>query len=247
MVDDDTELCDVLQKYLAIEGFDLVGVHEGPGGVAAALSGNYDLVLLDVMLPGLSGFEVLRRIRTAPGETSRIPVLMLTARGDAVDRIVGLEVGADDYLPKPFNERELVARMRAILRRAQAGPSARGNLSPVVEHHQDAARLRIGDVELDMGSRSVRRGGQEIVLTAVEFDTLAVLMKSVGVVVTRQSISQQVFDRQLLPFDRSLDTHMSNLRRKLGSYPDGSERIKTLRSIGYIYVMPESVVETTPS
>ena len=233
MVDDDRELYDVLQQYLAIEGFELAGVHDGESGVVAALSGEYALVLLDVMLPGANGFEVLRRIRSTPSPASRVPVLMLTARGDAVDRIVGLEVGADDYLPKPFNERELVARMRAILRRAPVE-------TPVVVAAQlptETERLQVGDVTLDMAARRACRNEQTIELTAVEFDLLALLLRHSGKVVSRQSIAREVLDRQLLPFDRSIDTHMSNLRRKLGPHPDDGDRIKTLRSIGYIYVV----------
>lgn len=224
IIDDDRELCEILQQYLAIENFEVSGVHEGTSGVEAALSGEYAIVLLDVMLPGLNGFEVLRRVRAAPSPAGRVPVLMLTARGDAMDRIVGLEVGADDYLPKPFNERKLVARIRAILRRAAtpSAPPAEASTSP---------GLRVGDVELEVGERRVRRGEQEV-------DLLALLLRHAGRVVPRHEVSRQVLDRQLLPFDRSIDTHMSNLRRKLGPQPGGShERIKTVRGVGYIYVL----------
>lgn len=152
LIVDDRELCEMLQQYLAIENFQVTGTHEGPSGVEAALSGQHDIVLLDVMLPG-NGFEVLRRVRAAPAPAGRVPVLMLTARGDALDRIAGLEVGADDYLPKPFNERELVARIRAILRRA--GASAAPPAQTL-----DSQRLRVGDVELEVevGERRARRG-----------------------------------------------------------------------------------------
>lgn len=235
IIDDDRELCEILTQYLAIENFQVTSVHEGESGVAAALSGQYALVLLDVMLPGFNGFEVLRRVRAAPSPAGRVPVLMLTARGDAMDRVVGLEVGADDYLPKPFNDRELVARIRAILRRAQA-PVSVGEAVPPSE------RLRVGDVELEVGERRVLRGGEELELTAVEFDLLALLLRHAGHVVPRQTIALEVLDRQLLPFDRSIDTHISNLRRKIGPHTIGGratgERIKTVRSVGYIYALP---------
>ena len=234
IIDDDRELCDILKQYLAIEHFEVTGVHDGEGGVEAALSGEYALVLLDVMLPGFNGFEVLRRVRAAPTPASRVPVLMLTARGDAMDRIVGLEVGADDYLPKPFNERELVARIRAILRRAPR--AAHASSEQAAKSNPESERLRVGDVELEVGERRVLRGGQDVELTAVEFDLLTLLMRQAGKVVSRQEIARQVLDRQLLPFDRSIDTHISNLRRKLGPHA-GSERIKTVRSVGYIYVL----------
>ncbi len=233
MVDDDRELFQILQQYLVLEGFEVTGVHEGQGGVTAALSGDYAMVLLDVMLPNLNGFEVLRQIRGAASPHARVPVLMLTARGDAVDRIVGLEVGADDYLPKPFNERELVARMRAILRRSpneSSAASTDSSVPPANEH-----RLQVGDVMLDGGERRVWRDDTEIELTAVEFDLLAMLLKEAGHVVARRDIARQVLDRPLSPFDRSIDTHMSNLRRKLGAHKDDSERVKTVRGVGYIY------------
>lgn len=164
------------------------------------------------MLPGFNGFEVLRRVRAATAPAGRVPVLMLTARGDALDRIVGLEVGADDYLPKPFNERELVARIRAILRRAGATAAPPAEIV-------DSQRLRVGDVELEVGERRVRRGGREVELTGVEFDLLALLLRHAGKVVLRPEVSRQVLDRQLLPFDRSIDTHMSNLRASSARSP----------------------------
>ena len=231
MVDDDRELFQILQQYLALEGFDLTGVHEGQGGVHAALTGDYALVLLDVMLPNLNGFEVLRQIRSAASPRARVPVLMLTARGDAVDRIVGLEVGADDYLPKPFNERELVARMRAILRRSPVGENVAAPTTAPAEDN----RLRVDDVCLDNDERRVWCEESEIELTAVEFDLLAMLMNAAGHVVARRDIARQVLDRPLSPFDRSIDTHMSNLRRKLGAHQTSGERIKTVRGVGYIY------------
>jgi two-component system, OmpR family, response regulator CpxR len=180
------------------------------------------------MLPGMNGFEVLRRVRTL----SRTPVLMLTARGEEVDRIVGLEIGADDYLPKPFNPRELVARIRAILRRANPGTD---------NGHATRRRIRlvIGDVELDGGSRLVRRGGLDVNLTTVEFDLLQALMETAGRAVTREELTRAVLGRDFSTFDRSIDTHVSNLRRKLGPTGNGTERIKTVRNVGYLYALPD--------
>jgi two-component system response regulator CpxR len=178
------------------------------------------------MLPGLNGFEVLRRIRSE----SKVPVLMLTARGDDVDRIVGLEIGADDYLPKPFNPRELVARIRAILRRAKTD-------EPRDESRDQAAArsLTVGDVQLDAGTRVVTRGGEMVELTAVEFDLLEKLLRAAGRIITREELSKDVLGRSTSPFDRSIDMHISNLRKKLGHHSGLLERIKTVRGVGYIY------------
>ncbi len=222
VIDDDRGMCELVVEYLGPEGFAVEAVHNGEEGIERALSGGHALVVLDVMLPGLNGFEVLRRIRA----TSRVPVLMLTARGEDIDRIVGLEIGADDYLPKPFNPRELVARIRAILRRAR----------PDETRHQDADdQLTVGDVELEVSTRVVRRAGQEVALTAVEYEILERMLRSVGRIVRRDDLVKEVLGRSLSPFDRSIDTHVSNLRRKLGHYPLNSERIKTVRGVGYIY------------
>lgn len=218
MVDDDTELCEMVGEYLKIEGFTVDAVHNGASGLQAAQDGDYALMLLDIMLPEMSGLDVLRRLRNSG---SSLPVLMLTARGDASDRVVGLEIGSDDYLPKPFDERELVARLRAILRRAQTFES--GEL------------LRIGDLEMNIGARSVKRGLEVIPFTSVEFDILAMLVRAAGNVVERDAIARTVLGRPLLHFDRSIDTHISRLRRKLGPREDGAERIVTLRSVGYLY------------
>ncbi|HEX8235378.1 MAG TPA: response regulator transcription factor [Abditibacteriaceae bacterium] len=231
MVDDDVELCEMITEYLLPEGFTVTAVHDGEAAVQKAQEGNYSLLLLDVMLPRLNGFEVLRRLRAASAGASgaSVPVLMLTARGHAVDRIVGLEIGADDYLPKPFDERELVARMRAILRRSQTGHTA-----------QKTSRetLTVGDVVMDSGARTVSVGDNLVALTAAEFDLLALLLRGAGTVVERDYMAQEVLDRDLLPFDRSIDTHISHVRRKLGPYPGQAERIKTVRGVGYIYVLP---------
>ena len=224
IIDDDEELCDLVSEYLTVEGFNTTSVHDGQTGLEAALSGAYDLAILDVMLPKLNGFDVLRNLR----ERSGLPVLMLTARGDDMERIVGLEIGADDYLPKPFNPRELVARLRAILRRASNDEAEQA----------PAERIAIDDLELSSSSRSVKRGGEELPVTSVEFDLLLALLREAGSVVKKEVLSETVLERRLSPYDRSLDMHISNLRKKLGSRPDGSERIKTVRSVGYIYTVP---------
>lgn len=221
IVDDDTELCDLVAEYLDQEGFEAEAVHDGDAGVARGLEGGHDLVILDVMLPGIGGFEVLRRIR----EKSRVPVLMLSARGEEVDRIVGLELGADDYLPKPFNPRELAARIRAVLRRTSKDGAAEGG--PAV--------LRVGDLEMDLGAREVRRSGEVIELTGAEFAILEALVREAGSVVDRNELSVQALGRRASAFDRSLDVHLSNLRRKLGPAADGGDRIKTVRGVGYLY------------
>jgi DNA-binding response OmpR family regulator len=224
VVDDDVELCQLLAEYLAQEGFIVESVHSGLKGVERALSGEHAIVVLDVMLPEIKGFEVLRRVRTH----SRTPVLMLTARGDDQDRILGLEMGADDYLPKPFNPRELSARIEAVLRRSRA---------PATEARPGSGeRLVVEDIELDKGARIARRKGQAVELTGVEFDLLEAFLNSAGSVLSREEMVQAVLGRAFSPFDRSIDTHVSNLRRKLGPRTDGTERIKGVRGIGYLYV-----------
>src|SRR6267142_903 len=222
IIDDDIALCELVTEYLEPLGFAIESVHRGDLGAERALAGEHALVVLDVMLPGLNGFEVLRRIRAE----SKIPVLMLTARGDDVDRIVGLEICADDYLPKPFNPRELTARIRAILRRTTTDASADQSASK---------KLSVGDVELDGSTRTVSRAGKNVELTAVEFDLLEKLLRAAGRIVTREDLSKQVLGRSSSPFDRSIDMHISNLRKKLGARSGATERIKTVRGVGYIY------------
>jgi DNA-binding response OmpR family regulator len=222
IIDDDEELCELVTEYLEVEGFETEAVHDGASGLAEAQSGKYDMAILDVMLPKMNGFDVLRNLR----ESSALPVLMLTARGDDMERIVGLEIGADDYLPKPFNPRELVARLRAILRRVATDE---------VGGHPE--KLIVEDLELSASARSARLDGEELPLTSVEFDLLSALVKEAGNVVKKEDLSETVLERELSPYDRSLDMHISNLRKKLGSRPDGSERIKTVRSVGYIYTV----------
>jgi two-component system response regulator CpxR len=227
VVDDDAELCKLVSRFLGAEGFAVQTVQTSTEGIERALSGKYNLVVLDVMLPGIDGFEVLRRIRPK----TNIPVLMLTARGDDLDRILGLEIGADDYLPKPFNTRELSARVRAILRRA--------NSAGAVENLSGDKAIRIGDLELNPGARTVRRNNEVLNLTTVEFDLLGKLLKSAGRVVGREELTKEVLGREFSPFDRSIDTHVWNLRKKIGISPDGTERIKGIRGIGYLYTLPD--------
>jgi two-component system, OmpR family, response regulator CpxR len=221
VVDDDAGLCELLTRFLAREGFATSWAPNGAAGVERALAEEYSLIMLDVMMPDTDGFEVLRRIRLQ----SRTPVLMLTARGDTQDRIRGLELGADDYLPKPFDPAELVARIRAILRRA-------------APHGPAVPAITLGDLELDGGTRSVRRSGAPVELTTVEFDLLAVLLRVAGTTVSREDLVRDVLGREFSPFDRSIDTHVCNLRRKLGPLEDGAERIKGVRGAGYLYACP---------
>ena len=227
LVDDDAGLCDLLAEYLGTEGFDVTVVHDGLSAVPKALGGDFSLVVLDVMLPGRGGLDVLKDLR----RESSVPVLMLTARGDDVDRILGLELGADDYLPKPFNPRELSARMRAILRRGRPAETAEAR-----DGHE--APLSVGNLQLDVSARYVSTDGRRIDLTTMEYDLLEALMRSPGAIFSREKLMQQVFKRSFSPFDRSLDVHISNLRHKIGPYPDGSDRIKTVRGVGYILSFP---------
>jgi two-component system response regulator CpxR len=221
VVDDDVELCQLVTRFLTREGFDISRATSGEAGIERALAEDFSLIMLDVMLPGAGGFDVLRRIRLQ----SRIPVLMLTAKGDTHDRILGLELGADDYLPKPFDPAELVARIRAILRRTAPRRPAQ-------------AAIASGDIELDGGTRTVRRRGVALDLTTVEFDLLVALLAVAGNTVSREALVNEVLGRDFSPFDRSIDTHVCNLRRKLGPLPDGGERIKGVRGAGYLYASP---------
>jgi two-component system response regulator CpxR len=205
------------------EGYDVEAVHNGTEGVERALSGDHALVVLDVMLPDVRGFEVLRQLRAR----SRMPVLMLTARGNEQDRILGLEMGADDYLAKPFNPRELSARIEAILRRS-------GDRRTVDAR---AGELAVDDVTMNKASRMVRRGPEPLDLTTVEFDLLEALLRAAGRVIPRDELVRTVLNRPFSPFDRSIDTHVSNLRRKLGPGADGLDRIKSVRGIGYQYTL----------
>jgi len=225
VIDDDVELCSLVSEYLQSEGFQIECVHNGESGLERALAGDQVLVVLDVMLPGLNGFDVLRRIRDA----SNIPVLLLTARGEDVDRIVGLEIGADDYLPKPFNPRELVARIRAVLRRTK---TAEGSLGDT---------LRVGGIELNPATRTVLQDGRRVDLTSVEFNLLQVLLQEAGQVVSRERLVDSVLGRKFSPFDRSIDMHVSKVRKKLGDADNGADYIKTVRGVGYIFARPAKV------
>ena len=218
LIDDDVELCSMLVDYLGRYGFHVTAVHRGDTGLKESLKKQCALILLDVMLPGLDGFEVLKRIRAV----SSTSVLLLTARGDDVDRIVGLEIGADDYLPKPFNPRELLARMRAILRRSS---STEATIEPTL--------LQADGLELDTAARTVSQNGERIDLTDVEFALLEALLHSPGKVVTREELAENVLGRKFHPFDRSLDMHISRLRRKLGGKGMEDDRVKTVRGTGY--------------
>jgi len=229
VIDDDIELCELLKDYLSGEGFSVDAVHRGDEGAEKATLGDYGLVVLDVMLPGMNGFDVLRKVR----EQSKVPVVMLTARGDDIDRIVGLELGADDYLPKPFNPRELIARIRAVQRRTDATIHA----DPLSD---SATEICVGDVMLCTTSRNVKRSGETVDLTSVEFNLLNVLLSRAGEVISREDLVVAVLGRQLSAYDRSIDVHISALRKKLGHYSGDLERIRTIRSVGYLYALPES-------
>src|ERR1044071_7680488 len=224
VIDDDVEFCKLVTRFLTQEGFQIESVNGGRAGAEKALSGHHSLVVLDVIMSGTNGFDVQRRIRAE----SRIPVLMLTAKGDALDRVLGLEMGADDYLPKPFNPQELVARIRAILRRAKPDLSSSKPTTPIV----------VGDVEMDVRARVVRREHEVVNLTTVEFDLLEILLRAAGEVMGREKLTRDVLGREFSPFDRSIDTHVCNLRKKIGPLPDGTDRIKGVRGIGYLYALP---------
>jgi two-component system response regulator CpxR len=213
LIDDDVELCGLLKEFLKREGFGLDVEHEGRRGLDRAAAGGWDLVILDVMLPGMDGFAILRELR----KKSRMPILMLTARGEDVDRIVGLELGADDYLAKPFNPRELAARIRAILRRTEPQAAERG---PV----------EVNGMVLDPASREVSVDGQRIEVTTLEFDILEILMRGAGRVLSRDALMEALYNRKTTPFDRSIDMHISHLRKKLEI---SRALIKTIRGVGY--------------
>lgn len=222
LIDDDTELTKLLEEYLEEEQIHLETAHDGPAGLEKALHGSYAAVVLDVMLPGMSGTDVLKQLR----QSSSVPVLMLTARGSELDRIVGLELGADDYLPKPFNPRELLARLRAILRRAGGN-----NVAP-------SQPIRLADIELHPESRSVTCSGKPVTLTGAEFDLLYAFLRHPGKIMSREDLTQAALARPMSPMDRSIDVHVSNLRRKLGAYDGQHERIKAIRGSGYVYLLP---------
>ena len=220
VIDDDRELTAMLVDYLTPEGFVVDTVHTGEDGLTQALATEYGLIILDVMLPQLNGLEVLRRLRAQ----SQCPVIMLTARGQEVDRIVGLEVGADDYLAKPFSARELLARMHAVLRRTRPPSST-----------PPGDVLAVGDVIMDVRARTVRRAGELVDLTSLEFDVLKVLLSVAGEVVSREDLFRKALQRDYSVFDRSIDNHVSSLRKKLGAMVGETDRIKSVRNAGYVY------------
>lgn len=218
IVDDDTELTDLLVQYLEPEGFNVICVHDGENAVKKALNQPFDAIILDVMLPKINGFEVLKAIR----EHLETPVLMLTARGDDIDRIVGLEIGADDYLPKPCNPRELVARLRAILRRTQKLPVSR----PIIDHQ---------GINVDCSTRMATQEGIPMDLTNAEFNILEMLIKSPGQAFSKEELTEYALGRKYTAYDRSIDVHISNLRNKLGDNQHGEPLVKTVRGFGYMF------------
>jgi two-component system OmpR family response regulator len=216
IIDDDIRLYELLARYLEANGVSATHAPDGRQGLAALESGVFDAVLLDVMMPGLDGLEVCRRIR----DKSRVPVIMLTAKGDETDRVVGLELGADDYVAKPFSPRELLARLRAVLRRTQ--PEA------------VAETVRIGDISIEVAARAVRVGGTPVELTGIEFDLLLALARRPGRVVPRETLLEQAGRGDVAVGDRTVDVHVSHLRRKLGDDPRSPRLIKTVRGVGYV-------------
>jgi two-component system response regulator CpxR len=221
LVDDDVELCALMAEYLTGNGYQLDVAYDGREGLARALHDAWDLIILDVMLPVLDGFEVLRQIRMR----STVPVIMLTARTLKQDRITGLEAGADDYLPKPFVARELLARIRAVLRRA-------GHFVPLAP-----SIFEVGDIRVNVGTREVWRGGERIGLTSIEFDILNLLMHSAGRVVSRDQIATVLYHREMTPYERAVDVHISHLRRKLER--EDQTLIQTVRGSGYLFLANE--------
>jgi len=222
MIDDDRELGAMLTDFLATDHLNVTLRNTGEAGLDAFRGGDYDLLILDIMLPGIGGLDVLRKVR----ETSNVPVIMLTARGDDIDRIIGLEFGADDYLPKPFNPRELVARIKAILRRAQ--PRA-----------DEVSVLELGEIRLDPRTHRASVSNNDLRLTGTEFEILKCLMSTPGKVVTKDFLSERALGRRLLPYDRSVDTHISNLRGKLEKAGNRNATIQNQRGVGYLLIPGE--------
>lgn len=224
MIDDDAKLCRLVRDYLQPLGYEVTAAHNGVDGLNAALEASYAAVILDVMLPGMDGLEVLRRLRA----TSQLPVLMLTGRGEEPDRIVGLELGADDYLPKTFSTRELLARLRAVIRRSIV----------TAQQTHEQRYVSVGDLKIDVDARSANVGDTRLPLTTVEFDILKSLAQAAGRVKTREQLLLEVADRNFEVFDRSIDVHVSSLRKKLGDDPKTPRFIVTVRSVGYMMRKP---------
>jgi DNA-binding response OmpR family regulator len=223
VIDDDRVLVDLLREFLATEGFTVDAAYDYASGIARAVDEEHDLIVLDVMLPDGSGLELLKILRAS----SKVPVLLLSAAGETADRIIGLQIGADDYLAKPFEARELAARVHAILRRTRDIP-------------KNESEIKIGDLALSASRRAVSRSQIPVELTAVEFDLLECLLRNAGSIVTRETLAERALGRKLTAFDRSLDVHMHNLRKKISARTD--ERIKTIRGVGYVYAsLPQDV------
>ena len=220
LIDDDQELCELLAEFLGSEGFSLHSCFDGISGIEQAKTNKYDLILLDVMMPGLNGFEVLKAL----GDKHTTPILMLTAKGDDSDRVLGLNLGADDYLAKPYNPNELLARIKAILRRVE-----------ILTQKPKKQQLCINHVNLNPSTREVNIHNTAIVLTGTEFEMLHLLMENMDNIVSKEQLSEQVLNRPLMAFDRSIDMHISNIRRKLHSHSD-DEKIKTIRGVGYVFI-----------
>ena len=232
VVDDDKKLCRLIKDYLEPLGYDVATANTGKEGLDQALSGKFDAVILDVMIPEMDGLEVLRRLRAA----STIPVLMLTGLGEEADRIVGLEMGADDYLPKTFSTRELLARLRAVIRRSRVTAAS----SVPAAETSDPAAVVVGGLRIEPLSRNATLGGVPLSLTAVEFDLLLALARTPGRVKSREQLLLEVADRDFEAFDRSIDVHISSLRRKLGDDAKSPRWVQTVRSIGYRLTKPEA-------
>jgi DNA-binding response OmpR family regulator len=226
LVDDDTKLCRLVKEYLEPLGYQVTSSHTGPDGLELALAVAYDGIILDVMLPGFDGFEFLRRLRAK----SNVPVIMLTGLGDEADRIVGLEIGADDYLPKTFSTRELLARLRAVIRRSR--------ITAAQKQEPQQPAVVVGDLRIDPESRVALLGTHSLTLTAVEFDLLLSLARACGRVKTRERLLLEVAERDFEVFDRSIDVHISSLRRKLGDDPKAPHFIQTIRGVGYMMLKP---------
>jgi DNA-binding response OmpR family regulator len=228
IVEDDIRLCRLVKDYLETMGYAVAMAHTGPAGLAAALAEKFQAVILDVMLPGMDGFEVLRRLRAQ----SSVPVLMLTGRGEEADRIVGLEMGADDYLPKTFSTRELLARLRAVLRRSL--------MTEAIAVDRRNAPLAIANLYIDPGSYAASMNGQPLTLTRQEFDLLLSLARACGRVKTREQLLIEIAERDFEVFDRSIDVHISSLRKKLGDDAKSPRWIETIRGVGYMLKQPGS-------
>ncbi len=221
LIDDDLTLCELLTEYLTSEGFEAESAHTGPEGVTRAIAEAWDAIVLDVMLPGMNGFDVLKQIQAQ----LQTPVLMLTARGDDTDTVLGLELGANDYVAKPCSPRVLVARLRNLLRHQP-------------ETQTDLKRQQIGDLSYDKQNRQVRIGDEDIELTGAEFNLLILLLEQAGELVSKEILAREGLGRALQAYDRRIETHMAQIRKKLGAAPDGSPRIKTVRGAGYQYLLP---------